>query len=78
MHQKGERQWFRRVTEKEFTREQVKKCVAKLKNRKAEGADQRVNNFTKYHTGVKEFIPWWLRCIPGYGKTCTHLGGGKE
>ena len=30
----------------EFTREEVKKCEAKLKNRKAAGADQIVN--TRY------------------------------
>ena len=39
-------QWFRRVT-REFTRQEVKKR-AKLKNRKAAGADQAVNTFMKY------------------------------
>ena len=29
--------------QREFTREQVKKCVAKLKNSKAAGADELVN-----------------------------------
>ena len=32
---------------REFTRE-VKKCVAKLKNRKAAGADKIVNEFMEY------------------------------
>ena len=34
--------------QREFTREEVKKCVAKLNNRKAAGADQIVNEFMKY------------------------------
>ena len=33
---------------REFTREEVKKCVAKLKSRMAEGEDQRVNQLIKY------------------------------
>ena len=32
----------------EFTREQVNKCAAELKNRNAAGADQIVKKFTKY------------------------------
>ena len=32
----------------EFTREEVKKCAANLKNRKAAGADQIVDGFMKY------------------------------
>ena len=35
-------------SQREFTREQVKQCVAKLKNRRAAGADKIVNEFTKY------------------------------
>ena len=41
----------------EFTREEVNKCVAKLENRKAAGADQIVNEFmiqgrrSAYHAG---------------------------
>ena len=34
--------------QREFTREEVKKCVAKLKNRKAAGADHIVNEFKKH------------------------------
>ena len=34
--------------QREFTREEVKKCVATLKNRKAAGADNIVNEFMKY------------------------------
>ena len=34
--------------QREFTKEEIKKCVAKLKNRKAAGADQIVNEFIKY------------------------------
>ena len=33
---------------REFTRAEIKKRVAKLKNRKAAGADQIVNEFMKY------------------------------
>ena len=33
--------------QREFTREEVKKCVAKLKNRKAGGANQIVNELMK-------------------------------
>ncbi|MEP5533686.1 hypothetical protein [Ekhidna sp.] len=33
--------------QREFTREEVNKCVAKLKNRKAAGADQSMNEFMK-------------------------------
>ena len=34
--------------QREFTRDEVKECVAKLKNRKAAGADGIVNEFLKY------------------------------
>ena len=34
--------------QREFAREEVKKCVAKLKNRKAAGADPIVNELMKY------------------------------
>ena len=35
--------------QKEFTTDEVKECcVAKLKNRKAAGADETVNEFIKY------------------------------
>ena len=34
--------------QREFTREQVKHCVAQRKKRKATGADQIVNEFMKY------------------------------
>ena len=34
--------------EREFTSDEVKECVAKLKNRKAAGADEIVNEFLKY------------------------------
>ena len=34
--------------QREFTTEEVNKCVAKLKNRKAAGADQMVNGIMKY------------------------------
>ena len=34
--------------QREFTREEVKKCVAKLENRKAAGVDKTVNEFMKY------------------------------
>ena len=33
---------------REFTREEVKKCVAKLKNKKAAWADQIMNEFMFY------------------------------
>ena len=49
------RRCFGRVTQKEFTREKVKKCVAKLTNRKAEGADQIVNEVIS--TREKERLP---------------------
>ena len=39
--------WFRRFTERYVTREEVNKCVAKLKKRKAAGADLIVNGFMK-------------------------------
>ena len=42
------RSWFRRVTEIVNTREVVNKCVTKLKNRKAAGAEKIVNGFMKY------------------------------
>ena len=34
--------------QREFARDEVKECVAKLKNRKAAGADEIVNEFLKY------------------------------
>ena len=34
--------------QRDFTREEVNKCVAKLKNRKAAEAGKRVNGFMKY------------------------------
>ena len=34
--------------QREFTSDEVKECVAKLKNRKAVGADEIVNEFLKY------------------------------
>ena len=34
--------------QREFTRDEVKDCVAKLKNRKAAGADGIVNEFLEY------------------------------
>ena len=34
--------------QREFTRDEVKDCEAKLKNRKAAGADEKVNEFIKY------------------------------
>ena len=34
--------------QREFTRDEVKECVAKLKNRKAAGADGIVNEFLRY------------------------------
>ena len=34
--------------QREFTRDEVKGCVAKLKNRKATGTDGKVNEFLKY------------------------------
>ena len=40
----------------EFTREEVQKCVAKLKNREAARADQIVNEFMKYG-GEGMFLP---------------------
>ena len=35
-------------SQREFTREEVKMCEAKLKERKAAGADKIVNEFMKY------------------------------
>ena len=34
--------------QREFTRVEVEECVATLKNRKAAGADEIVNEFLKY------------------------------
>ena len=34
--------------QREFTRDEVEECVAKLKNRKAAGADEIENEFLKY------------------------------
>ena len=34
--------------QREFTRNEVEECVAKVKNRKAAGADEKVNEFLKY------------------------------
>ena len=56
--------------QRQFTSDEVKECVAKLKNRKAAGADEIVNEFVKYGGGE--------------GMTTTHdgyailLGMGKR
>ena len=44
------RHWFRRVVQREFTREEVKKCVLilRIKDRKTAGADQIVNEFLNF------------------------------
>ena len=57
------------------TREDVNKCVAKLKNRKAAGANKIVNAFM--NTGEKACLPLWLCCIIGYGRTSTRPRGGE-
>ena len=57
----------------------MKKGVAKQENRKAEGADQIVNELI--NNWEKECLPYWL---PGmfynsiYRKTTTPLGGGEK
>ena len=43
MHQRGQTVSCSEGFLKELTREEIKKCVGKLENRKAAGADQKVN-----------------------------------
>ena len=47
--------------QREFTRDEVKECVAKLKNRKADEADEIVNKFLKY--GGEEMIAMMVLLI---------------
>ena len=64
--------------QREFTRDEVKECVAKLKNRKAAGADGIVNEFLKY--GGEGMITKMVLfcCTTGSGKASTHPRDGEK
>ena len=62
----------------ELTREEVKKYVATLNNRKAAGAEKILNEFMKYRGEGMLTMMVMLRRKFGYGRTSTRLRGAEK
>ena len=61
--------------QRKLTRVEVEECVAKLKNRKAAGADEIVNEFRRYGGGGYSFVACLSRLTTDHASLSRRRGG---